>query len=107
MTSVCSICHEDNRPSMKQVCVTMCGHLYHYDCLRGWLDANQTCPECRAKITLASVVPKIYPNDEGRVEKLERKVKQCENELYFLKEENAAMIAATQNDGEILFLLEI
>ena len=55
---------------------------------------------------LASVVPKIYPNDEGRVENLERKVKQCENELYFLKEENAAMKAATQSDGEILFSLK-
>ena len=107
MASICSICHDDNRPSLKQVCVTTCGHLYHYQCLRGWLDIKPTCPECRAAITMASVVPKIYPNDEGRVEKLKRKVEQYENELYFLKEENAAMKAAVQSAGKIVFLLEV
>ena len=28
---------------------TPCGHAFHVDCLRQWLDVNVTCPQCRYK----------------------------------------------------------
>jgi hypothetical protein len=28
--------------------VLQCGHPYHWDCVNVWLDANNTCPICRA-----------------------------------------------------------
>ena len=29
-----------------------CGHIYHPDCLKPWLEQNNTCPVCRFDLPL-------------------------------------------------------
>ena len=43
---VCIICRE-NMTSAKKLA---CGHMFHFHCLRSWLERQQTCPTCRAPI---------------------------------------------------------
>ena len=40
----CSICLSPSTDSALQ-----CGHGFHWDCVREWLDSNNTCPICRAR----------------------------------------------------------
>lgn len=45
----CSICLDD-----KTDCKTKCGHIFHYDCLKEWIQnnkpLNKNCPYCRQQI---------------------------------------------------------
>jgi hypothetical protein len=49
----CSICLEliveiwDTEPKS---CVTKCGHIFHYDCLKKWFNEKKQCPNCRADL---------------------------------------------------------
>ncbi|KAH3758402.1 hypothetical protein Pelo_9791 [Pelomyxa schiedti] len=44
----CVICQED---VTTDILVTQCGHLYHFDCLRTWIDSgHSTCPTCRQEV---------------------------------------------------------
>jgi hypothetical protein len=31
-----------------------CGHIFHPECLKPWLDTNNTCPVCRFELPLES-----------------------------------------------------
>lgn len=43
----CVICHEE----MERAKRLHCGHFFHFECLRGWLDRQQACPVCRREVT--------------------------------------------------------
>src|SRR5690606_24589004 len=43
---ICIICRED-MITAKQV---PCGHKFHYDCLRTWLERNHKCPTCMTPV---------------------------------------------------------
>eukprot|EP01031_Cornospumella_fuschlensis_P033363 gene33363-40359_t len=43
----CLVCREDMERGKKLAC----GHVFHLDCLRMWLQHQQTCPLCRADIS--------------------------------------------------------
>lgn len=43
---VCIICREHIFSGKKLAC----GHIFHFHCLRSWLERQQTCPTCRAPI---------------------------------------------------------
>ena len=43
---VCIICRE-HMDSAKKL---RCGHMFHFHCLRSWIERQQTCPTCRAPI---------------------------------------------------------
>jgi hypothetical protein len=47
--SSCSICLEDFSSS-KEIRRTSCGHRFHSQCLKGWLQVNSGCPLCRADL---------------------------------------------------------
>jgi len=47
---VCIIC----RDHMKKGKRLTCGHVFHFFCLRDWLQQQQTCPTCRAEIPTKS-----------------------------------------------------
>ncbi|ORX67118.1 hypothetical protein DL89DRAFT_275675 [Linderina pennispora] len=41
----CIICREDmNGPARQKL---PCGHVFHFNCLRSWLERQQSCPTCR------------------------------------------------------------
>ena len=59
----CSICLSD---SPTEPVVTPCGHLYCWPCIFKWLESDRdTCPDCKAGITKARLVP-IYSRGGGR-----------------------------------------
>jgi hypothetical protein len=45
----CAICLEDQLLGSK-ACKLPCGHLYHLDCLKDWLQKCCTCPVCRFEL---------------------------------------------------------
>ncbi|CAE7225821.1 RNF44, partial [Symbiodinium microadriaticum] len=45
----CSICLEEWN-GRKEIRKTACGHFYHTDCLKGWLNVNRNCPLCRTDL---------------------------------------------------------
>jgi E3 ubiquitin-protein ligase synoviolin len=69
----CLICRECMESGKK----LPCGHVFHMDCLRMWLQHQQTCPLCRAEIpinstrpltsTLGRVPPPVPPRDAADV----------------------------------------
>lgn len=47
----CAVCMEDYKSSEKDVIqLHACGHVFHRQCLSGWLNVNRTCPLCREDI---------------------------------------------------------
>ncbi len=38
-----------------------CGHVFHFYCLRSWLEWQQTCPTCRHAIPITSPSPVTVP----------------------------------------------
>ncbi|XP_051122100.1 ERAD-associated E3 ubiquitin-protein ligase HRD1B-like [Andrographis paniculata] len=44
--STCIICREEMTAAKRLIC----GHLFHVNCLRSWLERQNTCPTCRAPI---------------------------------------------------------
>lgn len=44
----CSICHENNK-DQEIVKLIYCSHLFHKECIDGWI-GNNSCPLCREKI---------------------------------------------------------
>ena len=61
MLITCSICCEDIDFSKDTTSVLNCGHLFHQACLLQWLDASQTCLDCRRKVGKKGFVKKIFP----------------------------------------------
>eukprot|EP00808_Paulinella_micropora_P014618 g58990.t1 len=49
----CIICRDDLTEAKK----LPCGHLFHFNCLRTWLERSQRCPTCRANIPIGQARP--------------------------------------------------
>ena len=48
MDNTCIICLEEIKKAKR----LKCGHIFHLNCLRRWLEQNVQCPTCRDKIEL-------------------------------------------------------
>lgn len=47
----CVICMNDfSEEDGKEIAELSCKHIYHVECLKEWVDKNDTCPTCRAPI---------------------------------------------------------
>lgn len=51
--ATCSICLSDFTAS-QEIRKTKCGHCFHTQCLKGWLNVNHTCPLCRQDLACPS-----------------------------------------------------
>jgi E3 ubiquitin-protein ligase synoviolin len=40
----------DNEQNLDQPKKLPCGHIFHFHCLRSWLERQQTCPTCRRSV---------------------------------------------------------
>lgn len=45
--ATCSICLEDHDSAASVLRIKACGHVFHRQCLQGWLNVNRNCPICR------------------------------------------------------------
>lgn len=50
---ICIICREEMFSAKR----LSCGHLFHFRCLRSWLERQQTCPTCRRSIFESEEAP--------------------------------------------------
>lgn len=57
--NTCIVCREDMTIQVRRL---PCGHMFHFWCLRRWLESDTRCPTCRANISLRPVqTPLIVP----------------------------------------------
>ena len=48
--ATCIVCREEMvHPNARKL---PCGHIFHFDCLRSWLEENTTCPTCRNPVEI-------------------------------------------------------
>lgn len=61
----CTICLEEY-DKMSRVTLTVCNHLFHYDCLKSWLMKNllnSKCPNCNYHLLPELADTNVYPNN--------------------------------------------
>lgn len=66
MRPICVIC-TDIFVINSQISACNCGHIFHEECLFRWIkssssgaNSNQTCPQCRAKISQSTIIKRLY-----------------------------------------------
>jgi len=59
---MCIVCREEMATAKK----LPCNHLFHFHCLRSWLERQQTCPTCRASV-LIEEHPNANANTQNNV----------------------------------------
>lgn len=58
----CIVCREDMGAGAKRL---HCGHVFHFKCLKSWLERQQVCPTCRKSVMDEPPVPKPrYTGDQ-------------------------------------------
>lgn len=89
----------------QRVISTKCGHLFHEDCLKRWLDhqqGNSTCPDCRRAINRCEDLQPLFldvSNDDPstpenwkcRMLRLQTQIKTLEEEKKNLVIENSRL----------------
>ncbi|GAB0094652.1 E3 ubiquitin-protein ligase TRAIP [Sergentomyia squamirostris] len=55
---ICPICTECVLPT-EDLCANSCGHIFHYPCIRQWIERSKSCPQCR-KICSEKELIRIY-----------------------------------------------
>ena len=48
----CSICISNIDPERDDIIDLDCGHSFHTNCIHMWLNVNNSCPNCRARIKI-------------------------------------------------------
>ncbi len=99
MDNTCIICLEEIKKAKK----LNCGHIFHLNCLRRWLEQNVQCPTCRTKIEL-----EVKERDRDRTivqaqrQRLRRGVgaarRQVEEELKALQDQQNIQPNASENN---------
>jgi len=53
----CSVCLDDYDAASNVVRIKVCGHVFHRQCLQGWLSVNRNCPICRRDLVQPPDLP--------------------------------------------------
>jgi superfamily I DNA and/or RNA helicase len=94
MNVACSICLEPFTLT-SDIYTTPCGHVFHYECIRKWLqNGNNHCSRCRQDCTIDEIV-KLYFSENGSFSALENNnlFIQLESENLRLQQEVNALKA--------------
>ncbi|QCD86583.1 phosphatidylinositol 4-kinase [Vigna unguiculata] len=54
--SECAICLEEFKNGEECVVFSVCGHIFHCDCIKHWLEEKPTCPNCRLCVASSATV---------------------------------------------------
>ncbi|KAI1713723.1 ring finger domain-containing protein [Ditylenchus destructor] len=98
----CSIC-TDPLDDFEQCCLTNCGHVFHYGCVKEWLKRKAECPLCRKIFANRHICRLYFSMEENR------------RLLHSSSSSNEEALAATINDqkariislGKRLAILEV
>ncbi|XP_022631567.1 RING-H2 finger protein ATL14-like [Vigna radiata var. radiata] len=56
--SECAICLEELKNGEECVVFSVCGHIFHFDCIKHWLEEKPTCPNCRHCVASSATMMK-------------------------------------------------
>lgn len=56
--SECAICLEELKNGEECVVFSVCGHIFHFDCIKHWLEKKPTCPNCRHCVASSATMMK-------------------------------------------------
>ena len=86
MNFACSSCME-LFTSRTNICTIPCGHVFHTNCIKSWLQTGQSnCPQCRKDCTQNQII-KLYFEE-----------KEMENELIIESEEKTQKMKPEENE---------
>ncbi|XP_055688447.1 E3 ubiquitin-protein ligase TRAIP-like [Lutzomyia longipalpis] len=80
MTIICVICTEPLRAN-ENFSVTSCGHTFHNQCIKQWIQRSQTCPQCRKVCTKKDLRQLFLQMTDQGAQDVENNLKQKEKEL--------------------------
>ncbi|XP_026327739.1 E3 ubiquitin-protein ligase TRAIP-like [Hyposmocoma kahamanoa] len=106
----CIICKEI---LISDVASGPCGHMFHNNCIKQWIQKSATCPQCRAKVTLGKVL-KLYPtftdeamDDVGdlhmQLEDRTRKLKESEEKCESLSSQLVKTEATLEKTRQMMY----
>ena len=52
--AICCVCHTKMQDKMVSA---KCGHMFHEECIKKWLQTKGECPNCKTKLTAADYHP--------------------------------------------------
>jgi len=65
-----TICLE---PVLNDIYILSCGHVFHFDCLRLWMEKSSTCPNCRVPLKEFAHLKKEEAMDDSDEDKTKGK----------------------------------
>ena len=100
MTNKCPTCFEPLISDSKNYIVTTpCGHLFHMNCVQGWLDTgNQTCPQCRGIIAKDKLLRIYLQPTESGVQKSPSE-SPSSNSVAYAREANSVSLNSQSNSA--------
>ena len=91
----CLVCLDDINLFDKKVSILNCGHFFHNNCLKDWLDRQMNCPECRSVVNREHYVRNIFPNINDEIlshrKSLINRSGELKKEKFFLQIENTSL----------------
>ena len=84
----CLVCLGDINLFDKEVSILNCGHFFHDNCLKNWLNQQMNCPECRATVTRGNFARNIFPKINNETL---NQWKSLKKENVFLEMENLSL----------------
>ena len=100
MANTCPTCFEPLASDSKNYIVTTpCGHLFHTNCVQGWLDTgNQTCPQCRSNISKDKLLRIYLQPTESDVPKSPPETPSS-NSIAYAREANSVFLNSQSNSA--------
>jgi hypothetical protein len=103
MNVACSICLEPFTLT-SDIYTTPCGHVFHYECIRKWLQSgNNHCSQCRQDCTIDEIVKLYFSENESALEnnnlctQLESENQKLQQEVDALKAREVALEEENKN----------
>ena len=98
MNTFCTICVEFISTE-SEISMTPCGHFFHFNCIKNWLENRKSCPQCRKKAFSTQKIPneKQYYGKE-KINSLQSRQEHLSNENEFLKKQ----LGQLNETGEVL-----
>ena len=99
----CPTCLEPlSSGSINYTVSTPCGHLFHMNCVQGWLDTgNQTCPQCRGIISKDKLLRIYLPPTESDVPKSPPETLSS-NSVAYARDTNSVSLNSQSNSARLV-----